>query len=138
MMYWKEKLLSCYRNRLGDEISKYHMNLPKEEVEAVKRERLRREEEEQNERRTAAEAELQRQRQEEFDARVERAVRDRERRRQEDMAMSPDRRRRRRGGLLANEEEGEVEERLGRGEQEELLRRMAEVENLAQDPNLRK
>ena len=48
MMYWKEKLLSCYRNRLGDEISKYHMNLPKEEVEAVKRERLRREEEEQN------------------------------------------------------------------------------------------
>ena len=26
-------------------------------------------------------------------------------------------------------------ERLGRGEQEELLRRMAEVENLAQDPN---
>ena len=128
MMYWKEKLLSCYRNRLGDEISKYHMNLPKEEVEAVKRERLRREEEEQNERRTAAEAELQRQRQEEFDARVERAVRDRERRRQEDMATSPDRRRRRRGGLLANEEDGEVEERLGRGEQEELLRRMAEVE----------
>ena len=57
-----------------------------------------------------------RQRQEEFDARVERAVRDRERRRQEDMATSPDRRRRRRGGLLANEEEGEVEERLGRGE----------------------
>ena len=139
MMYWKEKLLSCYRNRLGDEISKYHMNLPKEEVEAVKRARLRREEEEQNERRTAAEAEaeaeLQRQRQEEFDARVERAVRDRERRRQEDMATSPDRRRRRRGGLLANEEDGEVEERLGRGEQEELLRRMAEVENLAQDPN---
>ena len=135
MMYWKEKLLSCYRNRLGDEISKYHMNLPKEEVEAVKRERLRREEEEQNERRTAAEAELQRQRQEEFDARVERAVRDRERRRQEDMATSPDRRRRRRGGLLANEEDGEVEERLGRGEQEELLRRMAEVENLAQDQN---
>ena len=42
---------------------------------------------------------------------------------------------RRRGGLLANEEDGEVEERLGRGEQEELLRRMAEVENLAQDPN---
>ena len=135
MMYWKEKLLSCYRNRLGDEISKYHMNLPKEEVEAVKRERLRREEEEQNERRTAAEAELQRQRQEEFDARVERAVQERERRRQEDMATSPERRRRRRGGLLANEEEGEVEERLGRGEQEELLRRMAEVENLAQDQN---
>ena len=51
------------------------------------------------------------------------------------MATSPDRRRRTRGGLLANEEEGEVEERLGRGEQEELLRRMAEVENLAQDQN---
>ena len=57
MMYWKEKLLSCYRHRLGEEMRKYHMNLPKEEVEAVKRERLRREEEEQNERRTAAEAE---------------------------------------------------------------------------------
>ena len=103
--------------------------------------KLRREErEEQNERRAAAdaeaEAELQRQRQEEFDARVERAVQERERRRQEDMATSPERRRRRRrGGLLANEEEGEVEERLGRGEQEVLLRRMVEVENLAQAQN---
>ena len=106
-------------------------------MEAVKRERLRREEEEQNERRTAAEAEaeaeLQRQRKEEFDARVERAVQIRERRRQEDMATSPERRRRRRGGLLADE--GEVEESLGRGEQEVLLRRMVEVENLAQDQN---
>ena len=137
MLYWKEKLLSCYRHRLGEEMRKYHMNLPKEEVEAVKRERLRREEEEQNERRTAAEAEaeaeLQRQRKEEFDARVERAVQIRERRRQEDMATSPERRRRRRGGLLADE--GEVEESLGRGEQEVLLRRMVEVENLAQDQN---
>ena len=137
MLFWKEKLLSCYRHRLGEEMRKYHMNLPKEEVEAVKRERLRREEEEQNERRTAAEAEaeaeLQRQRKEEFDARVERAVQIRERRRQEDMATSPERRRRRRGGLLADE--GEVEESLGRGEQEVLLRRMVEVENLAQDQN---
>ena len=133
MLYWKEKLLSCYRHRMGEEMRKYHMNLPKEEVEAVKRERLRREEEEQNERRTAAEAELQRQRKEEFDARVERAVQIRERRRQEDMATSPERRRRRRGGLLADE--GEVEESLGRGEQEVLLRRMVEVENLAQDQN---
>ena len=139
MMYWKEKLLSCYRHRLGEEMNRYHMNLTKEEVEAVKRERLRREEEEQNGRRAAAEAqaeaEQQRQRQEEFDARVERAVQERERRRQEDMATSPERRRRRRGGLLANEEEGEVEERLGRGEQELLLRRMVEVENLAQGQN---
>ena len=137
MLFWKEKLLSCYRHRMGEEMRKYHMNLPKEEVEAVKRERLRREEEEQNERRTAAEAEaeaeLQRQRKEEFDARVERAVQIRERRRQEDMATSPERRRRRRGGLLADE--GEVEESLGRGEQEVLLRRMVEVENLAQDQN---
>ena len=74
MMYWKEKLLSCYRHRLGEEIR--IAQVPYEPAQGgsggVKRERLRREEEEQNERRTAAEAELQRQRQEEFDARVER------------------------------------------------------------------
>ena len=42
-------------------------------------------------------------------------------------------RRRRRAGQLVNDDE--VEERLGRGEQEELLGRMAEVENMVQDPN---
>ena len=58
-------------------------------MEEVKRERLRREEEERNARRAAGEAELEeeqrRQMQEEFDARVERAVQERERRRQEAM-----------------------------------------------------
>ena len=42
-------------------------------------------------------------------------------------------RRRRRAGQLVNDDE--VEERLGRDEQEELLGRMAEVENMVQDPN---
>ena len=42
-------------------------------------------------------------------------------------------RRRRRAGQLVNDDE--VEERLGRVEQEELLGRMAEVENMVQDPN---
>ena len=42
-------------------------------------------------------------------------------------------RRRRRAGQLVND--AEVEERLGRDEQEELLGRMAEVENMVQDPN---
>ena len=42
-------------------------------------------------------------------------------------------RRRRRAGQLVNDDE--VEERLGRDEQEELLGQMAEVENMVQDPN---
>ena len=48
------------------------------------------------------------------------------------MARSPERRRRRAGQLVNDDE---VEERLGRDEQEELLGRMAEVENMVQDPN---
>ena len=84
MMYWREKLVNCYR--LGEGMHKFHMELPTAEVKEVKRERLRREEEERNARRAAAEAELeeeqQRQMQEEFDARVEKAVQERERRRQ--------------------------------------------------------
>ena len=103
-------------------------------MEEVKRERLRREEEERNARRAAAELEQEQQRQmrEDFDARVERAVQERERRRQEAMARSPERRQRRAGQLVNDDE---VEERLGRDEQEELLGRMAEVENMVQDPN---
>ena len=138
MMYWREKLINCYRHRLGEGMNKFHMQLPKAEVEQVKRERMRREEEERNARRAAAEAELeeeqQRQRREEFDARVERAVQERERRRQEAMARSPERRRRR-AGQLDIDNDDEVEERLGRDEQEELLGRMEEVENMVQDPN---
>ena len=42
--FWKEKIVDCYRLRLGDQMDKFHMNLPKEQVEAVKQERLRREE----------------------------------------------------------------------------------------------
>ena len=42
-------------------------------------------------------------------------------------------RRRRRAGQLVNDDE--VEERFDRDEQEELLGRMAEVENMVQDPN---
>ena len=37
--FWKEKIVDCYRLRLGDQIAKL-----KEQVEAVKQERLRREE----------------------------------------------------------------------------------------------
>ena len=39
-----EGKVDCYRLRLGDQIDKFHMNLLKEQVEAVKQERLRREE----------------------------------------------------------------------------------------------
>ena len=44
IVFWKEKIVDCYRLRLGDQIDKLHMNLLKEQVEAVKQERLRREE----------------------------------------------------------------------------------------------
>ena len=35
--FWKEKIVDCYRLRLGDQIDKFHMNLPKEQVLAVKK-----------------------------------------------------------------------------------------------------
>ena len=35
--FWKEKIVDSYRLRLGDQIDKFHMNLPKEQVLAVKK-----------------------------------------------------------------------------------------------------
>ena len=55
--FWKEKIVDCYRLRLGDQIDKFHMNLLKEQVEAVKKERLRREEQQRMQREADMEAE---------------------------------------------------------------------------------
>ena len=57
IVFWKEKIVDCYRLRLGDQMDKFHMNLPKEQVEAVKQERLRREEQQRMQREADMEAE---------------------------------------------------------------------------------
>ena len=75
--FWKEKIVDCYRLRLGDQIDKFHMNLLKEQVEAVKKERLRREEQQRTQREADMEAEQVRARklelEQEFNLRLERA-----------------------------------------------------------------
>ena len=79
--FWKEKIVDCYRLRLGDQMDKFHMNLPKEQVEAVKQERLRREEQQRIQREADMEAEQVRAREleleQEFNLRLERAVQER-------------------------------------------------------------
>ena len=54
---WKEKIVDCYRLRLGDQMDKFHMNLPKGQFKAVKQERLRREEQQRMQREADMEAE---------------------------------------------------------------------------------
>ena len=79
--FWKEKIVDCYRLRLGDQIDKFHMNLLKEQVEAVKQERLRREEQQRIQREADMEAEQVHAREleleQEFNLRLERAVQER-------------------------------------------------------------
>ena len=81
IVFWKEKIVDCYRLRLGDQMDKFHMNLPKEQVEAVKQERLRREEQERIQREADMETEQVRARklelEQEFNLRLERAVQER-------------------------------------------------------------
>ena len=64
-----------------DQIDKFHMNLLKEQVEAVKKERLRREEQQRTQREADMEAEQVRAREleleQEFNLRLERAVQER-------------------------------------------------------------
>ena len=50
-------IATAYRLRLGDQMDKFHMNLPKEQVEAVKQYRLRREEQQKIQRKADMEAE---------------------------------------------------------------------------------
>ena len=79
--FWKEKIFDCYRLKLGDQIDKFHMKLLKEQVEAVKQERLRREEQERIQREADMETEQVRARklelEQEFNLRLERAVQER-------------------------------------------------------------
>ena len=79
--FWREKIVDCYRLRLGDQIDKFHMNLPKEKVLAVKKEGLRREEQQRIQREADMEAEQVRAREleleQEFNLRLERAVQER-------------------------------------------------------------
>lgn len=79
--FWKEKIVDSYRLRLGDQIDKFHMNLPKEKVLAVKKEGLRREEQQRIQREADMEAEQVRAREleleQEFNLRLERAVQER-------------------------------------------------------------
>ena len=74
---WKEKIVDCYGIRLGDQMDKFHMNLPKGQLEAVKQERLRREEQERIQREADMETEQVRARklelEQEFNLRLERA-----------------------------------------------------------------
>ena len=87
IFYFKEKIINCYRLRLGVEhFANYHMRLSKEEIEERKQARLRDERQEQEARTRAAAAEEEQQRaaeieaavqarvQQELDARVERAM----------------------------------------------------------------
>ena len=98
IVFWKEKIVDCYRLRLGDQIDKFHMNLLKEQVEAVKQERLRREEQQRIQREADMEAEQVRAREleleQEFNLRLERAVQERVRERERGAAQetSPERR----------------------------------------------
>ena len=57
--FWRKKIVDCYslQLRLGDQMDKFHMNLPKEQVEAVKQYRLRREEQQKIQRKADMEAE---------------------------------------------------------------------------------
>ena len=50
-------IATAYSLRLGDQMDKYHMNLPKEQVEVVKQARLRREEQQRIRREADEEAE---------------------------------------------------------------------------------
>ena len=81
IVFWKEKIVDCYRLRLGNQIDKFHMNLLKEQVEAVKQERLRREEQQRIQREADMEAEQVHAREleleQEFNLRLERAVQER-------------------------------------------------------------
>ena len=96
IVFWKEKIVDCYRLRLGDQMDKFHMNLPKKQVEAVKQERLRREEQERIQREADMEAEQVRAREleleQEFNLRLERAVQERVRERRAAQETSPERR----------------------------------------------
>ena len=87
IFYFKEKIINCYRLRLGVEhFGNYHMRLSKEEIEERKQARLRDEHQEQEARIRAAAEEEEQQRaaeieaavqarvQQELDARVERAL----------------------------------------------------------------
>ena len=74
-------IATAYRLRLGDQMDKFHMNLPKEQVEAVKQERLRSEEQQRIQKEADMEAEQVRAREleleQEFNLRLERAVQER-------------------------------------------------------------
>ena len=145
--FWKEKIVNCYRLRLGDQMDKYHMNLPKEQVEVVKQERLRREEQQRIRREADEEAERVRAREleleQEFNARLERAVQERvrERTRRAEEESSPERRRRSAGGQDDGGDGGDNDDqvegggRVPRNDREELQRRMDALENWEQDPN---
>ena len=75
--FWWKKIVDSYRLRLGDQMDKFHMNLPKEQVEAVKQERLRREEQQRIQREADMEAEQvcarELELEQEFNLRLERA-----------------------------------------------------------------
>ena len=145
--FWKEKIVNCYRLRLGDQMDKFHMNLPKEQVEVVKQERLRREEQQRIRREADEEAERVRAREleleQEFNARLERAVQERvrERTRRAEEESSPERRRRSAGGQDDGGDGGDSDDqvegggRVPRNDREELQRRMDALENWEQDPN---
>ena len=126
------------------------MNLPKEQVEVVKQERLRREEQQRIRREADEEAERVRAREleleQEFNARIERAVQERvrERTRRAEEETSPERRRRSDGrqddggdGGDGGDSDDEVEGggRVPRNDREELQRRADALENWEQDPN---
>ena len=74
-------IATAYRLRVADQMDKFPMNLPKEQVEAVKKERLRREEQQMIQREADMEAEQVRAREleleQEFNLRLERAVQER-------------------------------------------------------------
>ena len=122
------------------------MNLPKEQVEVVKQERLRREEQQRIRREADEEAERVRAREleleQEFNARLERAVQERvrERTRRAEEETSPERRRsagRQDDGGDGGDNDDQVEGggRVPRNDREELQRRMDALENWEQDPN---
>ena len=91
-------IATAYRLRVADQMDKFPMNLPKEQVEAVKKERLRREEQQMIQREADMEAEQVRAREleleQEFNLRLERAVQEsmRERERRAAQETSPERR----------------------------------------------
>lgn len=150
LFYFKEKIVACYQLRVGqDQVSNYHMRLPKAAIEEVKQTRMRNEQQEQVQQRQA-EADVEQQQmearieaavearvQQEVDERVERAVQERvrERTRQAAAATSPVRRRRR------PEEAGEVHDDVGpTGGEEgdgraENNRRMVALSQLVADPD---